>query len=143
MKQTVLYLGASLIGLTIVGTIAGKLTIEQFSYIGATLTSILYGLYVKLNTSEKIEQLEGEVLSQKSQKEIYQSQYKIVVDNFNLYQAEAQKFFEKLINDHKTELTAYQLTVENLRNGFDIDKPEEVKDCETPKVSRKSKSKKN
>ena len=132
MKKTLLFISTGFVGLTLIATLFGKITLEQFGYITPLVLSILYGVYQKVLNSEKTETIES---------------YKQVIDDMIRYNTDVQTQLENqiiLLDKENTKLNseveAYAMTSRNLRAGFDSEKQVENKQpVEKPKRTRKVK----
>lgn len=128
MKNFIFYTGLATIAATITFLLLGKIELTTFGTINATVLSVLYGWYQKLNNNELTTSklnLEDEVTTLK--RELVES-LKETQNYLTLYRESEAK--------RDKELKAYQLATENLRKGFDSEK-EVAK--ETPKRTRKTK----
>ena len=58
MKKTLLFISTGFVVVTLLATLFGKITFEQFGYITPLVLSILYGVYQKVLGNEKDETIQ-------------------------------------------------------------------------------------
>jgi ABC-type proline/glycine betaine transport system substrate-binding protein len=125
MKKTLLYISTGFVGITLIATLAGKITFEQFGYITPAVLGIVYGIYQRVINGEKDETI-GSLRTALS-------------ESYN----EAEKTEAVLnaeISQLKNQVDAYAMTSRNLRAGFDSEKQVETTNVvEKPKRKRKEK----
>ena len=125
MKKTLLYISTGFVGITLIATLAGKITFEQFGYITPAVLGIVYGIYQRIINGEKDETI-GSLRTALS-------------ESYN----EAEKTEAVLnaeISQLKNQVDAYAMTSRNLRAGFDSEKQVETTNVvEKPKRKRKEK----
>lgn len=117
MKNFIFYTGLVTISVTTIFLILQKLDISTFGLINTAVLSVLFGWYKKLNytqISNENKQLENEIIF------LEQKVNKLDFENLEL---------KKIEKDLKNHLKAYELTVDNLRNGFISEK---IQNTETP-----------
>ena len=132
MKKTLLYISTGFVGITLIATLAGKITFEQFGYITPAVLGIIYGIYQRVINGEKDETI-GSLRTALS--ESYNNAEKTeAVLNAEILQLQNQ-------------VDAYSMTSRNLRAGFDSEKQVIVEEkegvveanFEKPKRKRKEK----
>ena len=124
MKKTLLYISTGFVGITLIATLAGKITFEQFGYITPAVLGIVYGIYQRFINGEKDETI-GSLRTALS--ESYNNAEKTeAVLNAEILQLQNQ-------------VDAYSMTSRNLRAGFDSEKM--IVEAEQPKVVEKPKRK--
>jgi hypothetical protein len=130
MKKTLLFISTGFVVITLLATLFGKITLEQFGYITPLVLSILYSVYQKLLNNEKDETVD--VLRN------------MLGDAYNKF-AEEESILDSKIAQLRNEnsklsieLESYAMTNRNLRAGFDSEKQVEDKQpVEKPKRTRK------
>ena len=124
MKKTLLYISTGFVGITLIATLAGKITFEQFGYITPAVLGIIYGIYQRIINGEKDEFIK--VLRT------------TLSDAYNQF-AEDESILESKIIQLQHQVDAYAMTSRNLRAGFDSEKM--IVEAEQPKVVEKPKRK--
>ena len=124
MKKTLLYISTGFVGITLIATLAGKITFEQFSYITPAVLGIVYGIYQRIINGEKDETI-GSLRTALSESHNEAEKTEAVLN------AE--------ISQLKNQVDAYAMTSRNLRAGFDSEKM--IVEAEQPKVVEKPKRK--
>jgi hypothetical protein len=130
MKKTLLFISTGFVAITLLATLFGKITFEQFGYITPLVLSILYGIYQKVLNGEKDATIEI---------------YSKTLEDMISYNTGVQTLLENqiiLLDKENTKLSsqveAYAMTSRNLRAGFDSEKQVEDKQpVEKPKRTRK------
>ena len=125
MKKTLLYISTGFVGITLIATLAGKITFEQFSYITPAVLGIVYGIYQRIINGEKDETI-GSLRTALSESHNEAEKTEAVL-NAEILQL-------------KNQVDAYAMTSRNLRAGFDSEKQVETTTVvEKPKRKRKEK----